>query len=131
MIGSIIHRFFGMSPVVFNSLYRYRHSFAYPYFDITPQYVRRIIIYRYPANPLYHYQHNPVYSYSDITPYVFRHIIICRYPTNLLYHYQHNPRLSLFLYHALCGLSYHDISLFDCFDFFIRDLQQIRFGYLK
>ena len=73
MIDSIIHRFTGMSSVVFSPLYHYQYSFSYLYFDVTPYVVRHIMIYRYPANPLYRYQHIPVYPYSDVTPYTARH----------------------------------------------------------
>ncbi|MFT0503643.1 hypothetical protein ACMSDV_08820 [Bacteroides thetaiotaomicron] len=85
MIDSIIHRFTGMSSVVFSPLYHYRHSFSYLYFDVTPYVVRHIMIYRYPANPLYRYQHIPVYSYFDVTSYAVSHIMIYRYLTIPIY----------------------------------------------
>ena len=79
MIDSIIHRFTGMSSVVFSPLYHYL------YFDVTPYVVRHIMIYRYPANPLYRYQHIPVYSYFDVTSYAVSHIMIYRYLTIPIY----------------------------------------------
>ena len=36
MIDSIIHRFTGMSSVVFSPLYHYQHIPVYPYSDVTP-----------------------------------------------------------------------------------------------
>ena len=84
MIGSIIHLFLGnVFPIVFNSLYHYRRSFAYP--NITSYTTRHIMIYYNPANPLYRYQHSPIYSYSDITPYAAYHIMIYSYPAVTIY----------------------------------------------
>ena len=65
MIDSIIHRFTGMSSVVFSPLYHYQYSFSYLYFEV--------ILYAAHHIMLYHYQHIPVYPYSDVTPYTARH----------------------------------------------------------
>ena len=64
MIDSIIHRFTGMSSVVFSPLYHYQYSFSYLYFEV--------ILYAAHHIMLYHYQHIPVYPYSDVTPYTAR-----------------------------------------------------------
>ena len=65
MIDSIIHRFTGMSSVVFSPLYHYQYSFSYLYFEV--------ILYAAHHIMLYHYQHIPVYPSSDVTPYTARH----------------------------------------------------------
>ena len=65
LIDSIIHRFTGMSSVVFSPLYHYQYSFSYLYFEV--------ILYAAHHIMLYHYQHIPVYPYSDVTPYTARH----------------------------------------------------------
>lgn len=134
MIGSIIHLFLGnVFPIVFNSLYHYRRSFAYP--NITSYVARHIMIYYNPANPLYRYQHNPVYPYSDIMSYATRHIMIYHYSVNPLYRYQHSPIYSYSDITPYCGLSYHDILLSGCYDilspFVILNLRLIRFRNLK
>ncbi|KAB4999944.1 integrase, partial [Bacteroides thetaiotaomicron] len=49
MIDSIIHRFTGMSSVVFSPLYHYQYSFSYLYFEV--------ILYAAHHIMLYHYQH--------------------------------------------------------------------------